>query len=120
MEQVRSPGASMMERTKVTLFSRPALALLAVFALTLTSVNAGLAQNRAEFCCEPRGVVLDASVTQPYTRQPPKDALRWADAELKRMKLDENTGQLISIGINARFLNEESEEFKELRRQVEQ
>ena len=110
----------MMERTKVTLFSRPALALLAVFALTLTSVNAGLAQNRAEFCCEPRGVVLDASVTQPYTRQPSKDALRWADAELKRMTLDEKTGQLISIGINARFLNEESDEFKELRRQVEQ
>src|SRR5947209_6161365 len=120
MEQVRSPGASMMERTKVTLFSRPALALLAVFALTLTSVNAGLAQNRAEFCCEPRGVGLDASVTQPYTRQPSKDALKWADAELKRMTLDEKIGQLISVGINARFLNEESGEFKELRRQVEQ
>ena len=36
------------------------------------------------------------------------------------MSLEEKTGQLISVGINARFLNQESAEFKELRRQVEQ
>src|ERR671932_1766190 len=36
------------------------------------------------------------------------------------MALEEKAGQLISVGVNARFLNQESEEFKELRRQVEQ
>ena len=72
----------------------------------------------------PPTVVLSAKVlpwhASPYSRQPSKDALKWADAELKRMTLDEKIGQLISIGINARFLNQESDEFKELRRQVVQ
>jgi beta-N-acetylhexosaminidase len=36
------------------------------------------------------------------------------------MTLEEKVGQLVSIGVNARFLNRESDEFKELRRQVEQ
>jgi beta-N-acetylhexosaminidase len=56
----------------------------------------------------------------PYSRRASPEALKWADAELKRMTLDEKAGQLISVGINARFLNQESDEFRELRRQVEQ
>src|SRR5256714_10781242 len=72
----------------------------------------------------PPTVAVSAAVlpwrASAYSRQPSKDALKWADAELKRMTLDEKIGQLISIGINARFLNQESDEFKELRRQVEQ
>ncbi len=36
------------------------------------------------------------------------------------MSLEEKIGQLISIGINAHFLNQESDEFRELQRQVEQ
>src|SRR5919206_1538168 len=39
---------------------------------------------------------------------------------LRQMSLDEKIGQMVAVGINARFLNEESDEFKELRRQVEQ
>src|SRR5437588_7236176 len=108
-----------MRMTRVLRFSRGAFTLLTLFALVVGSSSALLAQ-KAAFCCEPPVVVLDAPVTQPYRRQPSKDALKWADAELKRMTLDEKTGQLISVGINARFLNEESDEFKELRRQVEQ
>ncbi|PYT03056.1 MAG: hypothetical protein DMF65_05035, partial [Acidobacteria bacterium] len=108
-----------MKRTKVALFKRTALALLTAFALAFTIINAGLAQKRDAPCCVYRTVTLSASVTQPYSRQPSKDALKWADAELKRMTLDEKIGQLISIGINARFLNQESDEFRELRRQVE-
>src|SRR5205085_11188933 len=42
------------------------------------------------------------------------------DAELRRMTLDEKIGQMIAVGLNATFLNRESAEFKELRRQVEQ
>src|SRR5205085_2800832 len=70
----------------------------------------------------PRAILTAAvppSRVAPYSRQPSKDALKWADAELKRMTLEEKAGQLIYVGINARFLNEESDEFKELRRQVE-
>jgi beta-N-acetylhexosaminidase len=55
-----------------------------------------------------------------YPRRPSKDALKWADAELKKMSLDEKIGQLISIGINASFLNRESDAYKALRRQVEE
>jgi beta-N-acetylhexosaminidase len=36
------------------------------------------------------------------------------------MSLDEKIGQLISVGINASFLNQESEAFRALRRQVEE
>ena len=53
-----------------------------------------------------------------YSGRPSKEALKWADGELKRMSLDEKIGQLISIGINATFLNQESEAYKSLRRQV--
>ncbi|HEX8891015.1 MAG TPA: glycoside hydrolase family 3 N-terminal domain-containing protein [Pyrinomonadaceae bacterium] len=55
-----------------------------------------------------------------YPNHPSKDALKWADGELKKMSLDEKIGQLISIGINASFLNQESEAFKAMRRQVEE
>ncbi|HYN84923.1 MAG TPA: glycoside hydrolase family 3 N-terminal domain-containing protein [Pyrinomonadaceae bacterium] len=55
-----------------------------------------------------------------YTRRASDEALRWADAELKKMTLDEKIGQLISVGVNARFQNRESDEFRALRRQVEQ
>ncbi|HZT60587.1 MAG TPA: glycoside hydrolase family 3 N-terminal domain-containing protein [Pyrinomonadaceae bacterium] len=60
------------------------------------------------------------TVKPSYNRKPSKEALAWADSELKKMTLDEKIGQLISIGINAKYLNEESDEFKEIRRQVEQ
>ncbi|MBA3243499.1 MAG: hypothetical protein H0T60_19930 [Acidobacteria bacterium] len=55
-----------------------------------------------------------------YSRRASREALKWADEELKRMSLAEKTGQLISVGINARFLNQESDEYKALRRQVEE
>src|SRR5688572_15206201 len=55
-----------------------------------------------------------------YSRRASREALKWADDELKRMTVEEKIGQLISVGINARFLNQESEEYKALRRQVEQ
>jgi beta-N-acetylhexosaminidase len=60
------------------------------------------------------------SSLHPYPPHPSREALAWADKELKRMSLDEKIGQLVSIGINATFLNRESAEFLELKRQVEQ
>lgn len=55
---------------------------------------------------------------RPYPRQPSGEASAWADAELRRMSLDEKIGQLISIGVNATFLNEDSDAYRALRHQV--
>src|SRR5437763_4387665 len=112
---------------------RPVLTLLLLAALVCAP--AGVPRAFSQECTPfkdakgnllpngPPTVALSATVlpwqATPYSRQPSKDALKWADAELKRMTLDEKIGQLISIGINAKFLNQESDEFKELRRQVE-
>lgn len=50
--------------------------------------------------------------------KPSEKAWKWADKKLKKMSLDEKIGQLVHIGVNARFLNQDSNEFKELKRQV--
>ncbi|HEV7746806.1 MAG TPA: glycoside hydrolase family 3 N-terminal domain-containing protein [Pyrinomonadaceae bacterium] len=60
-----------------------------------------------------------SSAVKPYSSKPTKEALQWADKELRRMSLDEKIGQLVSVGINATFLNQDSEAFKALRHQVE-
>jgi len=54
-----------------------------------------------------------------YSSKPTTDALKWADKELRRMSLDEKIGQLVSVGINATFLNQDSDAFKALRHQIE-
>ena len=58
------------------------------------------------------------SKARPYSRKPSNEALKWADKMLKGMSLDEKIGQLISVGINATFLNQDSEAFKSLRHQI--
>src|SRR3989454_8895337 len=55
---------------------------------------------------------------KPSSHHASKDALKWADKELKRMSLDEKIGQLICAAVNATFLNQDSEAFKALRHQV--
>ena len=60
------------------------------------------------------------SASQQFPRRPSSDALKWADAQLRKMSLDEKIGQLISVGINATFLNQESDAYRALRRQVEE
>src|SRR5450759_3539040 len=59
-----------------------------------------------------------AAKTKPYSRRPSAEALKWADKELKRMSLEEKIGQLIAVGLNATYLNQDSEAFKDLRHQV--
>ena len=56
---------------------------------------------------------------KPYSAKPTKDALKWADRELRRMSLDEKIGQLICVAVNATFLNQDSDAFKALRHQIE-
>ena len=59
-----------------------------------------------------------ANSPKPYSRKPSNEALKWADSELRKMSLDEKIGQLIYVGVNATFLNQDSEAFKALRHQV--
>ena len=57
---------------------------------------------------------------KPYPTQPSRDALKWADKELRRMSIEEKIGQLISIAVNATFLNQDSDAFRAVKRQVEE
>lgn len=102
-----------MKQSRVSSISRFALTLLTVSSLALSSASSGRAQGVP-------AVVLKAEAPPAYRRAPSRDALRWADEQLKSMTLEEKAGQLISVGVNARYLNQSSDEFKELRRQVEQ
>jgi len=54
----------------------------------------------------------------PYRPEPSPKALKWADKELKHMSIDEKIGQLISIAVNATFLNRDSDAFRALQHQV--
>ncbi len=49
---------------------------------------------------------------------PSEKDFKWADKQLKKMSIDEKIGQLVHIGINARYLNQDSYDFKELKRQI--
>jgi beta-glucosidase-like glycosyl hydrolase len=55
----------------------------------------------------------------PYKREPSAAAVKWANEQLARMSIEEKIGQLISVGINATFLNQDSDAFRALRHQVE-
>lgn len=54
----------------------------------------------------------------PYQRSLSKDEQKWIDEQLKRMRLEEKIGQMIMVMAPARFLNIESQEFRELRHHV--
>src|SRR6266850_845559 len=54
-----------------------------------------------------------------YRREPSAAAIKWANNELRRMSLDEKIGQLLSVGINATFLNQDSDAYSALRHQIE-
>jgi beta-N-acetylhexosaminidase len=85
-----------------------ALLVLAVVLVGFTQLSWPVAAQRKA-----------ANVVKPYSSKPSKAALNWADKELRRMSLDEKIGQLISVGINATFLNQDSDAFKALRHQIE-
>jgi beta-N-acetylhexosaminidase len=50
--------------------------------------------------------------------RPDEKANKWAEKQLKKMSIDEKIGQLVHIGINAEFMNQDSAQYKELRRQI--
>ncbi|HKG47643.1 MAG TPA: glycoside hydrolase family 3 N-terminal domain-containing protein [Pyrinomonadaceae bacterium] len=54
-----------------------------------------------------------------YKREPSSRALKWANEQLRKMSLEEKIGQLISVGVNATFLNQESEAYRTLKHHIE-
>ena len=54
-----------------------------------------------------------------YKRKPSSKALKWANEQLRKMSLEEKVGQLISVGVNATFLNQDSDAYRSLRHQIE-
>lgn len=99
-----------MKETSLTT-TRRVLAVLLLAAMLI----AGLAQSPAITAKRANA----ATSTKSYSSKPTKEALKWADKELSRMSLDEKIGQLICVGINATFLNQDSDAFKALRHQIE-
>lgn len=59
-------------------------------------------------------------INKPYKRDASPAALKWANEELRKMSLDEKVGQLISVGVNASFFNQDSDAFRTLKRHVEE
>jgi beta-N-acetylhexosaminidase len=54
-----------------------------------------------------------------YKREPSSKALTWANEQLRKMSLEEKVGQLISVGVNATFLNQDSDAYRALKHQIE-
>jgi beta-N-acetylhexosaminidase len=90
---------------------RRSLAVLLLAAMLI----AGLAQAPATGVARAN----KAMSVKPYSAKPSKEAIKWADKELRRMSLNEKIGQLIYVAVNATFLNQDNEAFKALRHQVE-
>ena len=60
-----------------------------------------------------------APKVSPFKREPSSRALKWANETLRKMSLEEKIGQLISVGINATFLNQDSEPYQTLKHHIE-
>src|SRR5215470_2360059 len=61
----------------------------------------------------------EAVKIRPFKREPSSKALKWANDQLRKMSLEEKIGQLISVGVNATFLNQDSDAYRALKHQIE-
>ena len=61
----------------------------------------------------------EAARVKPFKREPSSKALKWANDQLRKMSLEEKIGQLISVGVNATFLNQDSDAYRDLKHQIE-
>ncbi|MGZ5437046.1 MAG: glycoside hydrolase family 3 protein [Pyrinomonadaceae bacterium] len=91
-----------------------------IFAESVSVAREAAAVRTPPECCTPEASVpvADQKPVKPYSRRPSKDALKWADKQLKQMSLEQKVGQLISVGVNATFLNRDSAAFNALRHQI--
>jgi beta-N-acetylhexosaminidase len=101
------------------LLTRSATGLIVLVALTVVPAQSQLSQLNfvnSNFTISARD---PAAKVRPFSVQPTRDALKWADRELRRMSIDEKIGQLICIAVNGTFLNQDSDAFRALKHQVE-
>lgn len=98
--------------------SRAALATLLAIAALLYQTPRGAAALDSPAKLESPASFSQSPKIRPYSVRASKEALKWADKQLKQMSLEQKVGQLISVGINATFLNQENEAFKALRHQI--
>ena len=96
-------------------FSLRSLSVLIVFLAVITAPVLPLSSPGVKVA-----LAANSGVPKSYPARPSAAALKWADRELKRMTVDQKIGQLISVAVNATFLNQDSDAFRELKRQVEQ
>ena len=61
----------------------------------------------------------EAAKVRPFKREPSSKALKWANEQLRKMSLEEKIGQLISVGVNATFLNQDSDAYRALKHHIE-
>src|SRR5215207_6189080 len=54
-----------------------------------------------------------------FKSEPSSKASKWANNVLRKMSLEEKIGQLISVGINATFLNQDSDAYRTLKHHIE-
>ena len=95
---------------------RFSFARFAARVLLIAIVLSSLCQSARLTAATPEPTAVPT--TKPYTRKASSDALKWADKQLKRMPIEEKIGQLIAVGVNATYLNQDSGAFKELRHQI--
>ena len=57
--------------------------------------------------------------TSAYKREASSKALKWANEQLRKMSIEEKVGQLISVGVNATFLNQDSDAYRTLKHHIE-
>jgi len=70
------------------------------------------------FSCTFTGAAQSNPVPARSALAPAQKALKWADKMLKKMTVEEKVGQVIHIGINAKFANQDSEFFQNLKHDV--
>ena len=63
-------------------------------------------------------LLLIQSFAQSSRFEPAEKAWKFADKQLKKMTLDEKIGSLVHIGINARFANQDSDYYQDLKREI--
>ena len=68
-------------------------------------------------CCRSRRRKL--LKVKPFKREPSSKALKWANDQLRKMSIEEKIGQLISVGVNATFLNQDSDAYRTLKHHIE-
>ena len=59
-----------------------------------------------------------AQIPGPKRLEPSTKAWKFADKQLKKLSIEEKVGQLIHIGINAKFANQDSDYFQAMRKDV--